>query len=180
MATVSTPPPPPRMTGNAETDFASLVTWAFDFYQAVSAQNDALNNVIGFDSGSFDISDLPDPATATVGSAQQTANDAYALAAAADSQAEQNAEDIATIDSGLAGTLTVSDANTTATHTFAVAEDSTAYKVFLQPTGTTGSPVLESTLIIDVSKSTGGFTITVNTAPGAGKTVTFDWHLRRD
>ena len=156
-----------------------MTTWAADFYQSVVAQYQTLSEVTSFDPSAFDANDLPDPATATVGSAQNTANEAYVIAASAKSLALDNQDAIAALDPGPSGALTVSGTDTTAVHAFATAEGSTNYKVFLQPIGVMGTPDVSSTLVISVVKTTARFTITVNAAPGAGNSVTFDWFLSR-
>lgn len=77
------------------------------------------------------------------------------------------------------GTIQVSGAATTATFTFVNAEPDADYRIVLTPVTVAGGAVVASTRIIGVSKTTTGFTITVEAAPGGVGIVTFDWILVR-
>jgi len=68
-------PPPPRLTGDYKSDAVTLADYLSDFYQAVVAAPPA----------AIDPNNLPDPANATIASAQLTANIAYQFAAAVNS-----------------------------------------------------------------------------------------------
>ena len=64
-------PPPPRFTGDWQTDFLAVANWMDQFSRAFSTPP-----------GVFDSANLPDPANTTAALAQQTANAAYKLAQA--------------------------------------------------------------------------------------------------
>lgn len=169
MADIAQLTPPPRATGNAEQDFPSYAQWFWDFYNAVLARND---QIAGTDDD-FDPGDLPDPASSSIAQAQQTANEAYTLAAQAKSIAEANIED------WVAGQITVSGAATTGVHTFADAQPDADYKVQVQPVSIGGAPTVNATLVTAVTKTVDDLTITVNAAPGVGNSVTFDFLVYR-
>ena len=172
-ATIVTPAPPPRLTGDPEQDIVSLLQWHWDFYNAQKAVNDALSGAAAFDASAFDPGDLPDPATSNVAQAQDTANQAYTLAASAKTDAA------AITKAWVADQITVTGASATAVHTFAEAQDDTSYFVHLTCVGTTGAPAVDAVIIVDIAKTTADFTITVNAAPGAGKTSIFDFLIYR-
>lgn len=174
-ARVGTPPPPPRITGVPAIDIAAIAQWASDFYKAVVLQNLYLQEAGQFDPDNFNPSDLPDPASSNIATAQQTANEAYTLAA-------QNA---AIIEDRLGvplGSAEVVDAATTFSVTFATADvqPNTSYFVFIQCYGFTGAPPLAATQVVDITRSTTGFTATVNTAPGVGNSTKFFYFVTRD
>ena len=177
---IVTPAPPPRLSGNPEQDQVALNQWLWDFYNAQKSVNDALSGAAAFDASAFDPGDLPDPATSNVAQAQDTANQAYILAASAKSDAAAAlAAAVAITEDWVAGQITVSGTDTTAVHTFATAQDDTSYLVHLTCIGTTGAPAVDAVIITDIAKATDDFTITVNAAPGAGKTSIFDFLVYR-
>lgn len=165
---------PPRLTGVAETDVVSLNQWLWDFFNNSVTENAAILGATGFDPSTFDSSKLQDPASATVATAQQTANDAFSLASNAKALAQR-------VDDWNGGQLTVSETATTATFTFdsAKVQPDTSYLIVALTSSTSGGPPIGSTQIINVAKTVDDFTITINVAPGAGKSVTFDWFLFR-
>ncbi|MGH7295211.1 MAG: NosD domain-containing protein, partial [Polyangiaceae bacterium] len=58
-------------------------------------------------------------------------------------------------------------------------EEDTSYRLVLTPVGSTGTPAAWSNRAKSVSKTTTGGTVTLEADPGAGSSVTFDWHLLR-
>jgi|GEM_PF-2540146 len=166
--------PPPRFSGKPEEDGPALVEYVYQLFNVVKAQNAEIERVASFDSDSFDVSSLPDPAQATVGSAQQTANEAYALAAAAKSRLDNSG-----IDDWLEGTFTLSGTNTTVDVTFSEAQPDTDYQVICQPIGFTGSPALEGAIPVKITKATDKFAVEVSTAPGSGTSFSYIYWLRR-
>lgn len=76
------------------------------------------------------------------------------------------------------GTFTISDANTTSAVSFAVAWDDAAYRLTITPTTATGGPAAGSN-VFTVAKTSSGFTVTIATAPGGGKSQAFDWKVER-
>lgn len=77
------------------------------------------------------------------------------------------------------GTVSVVDAASTGTVTFNVPEFDTNYKLTVVPVTITGGATAGASRIRSISKATGGFTVTVETAPGAGTSVDFDWTISR-
>lgn len=168
---VAAPPQPPRLTGDKERDFTALAQWLNDFYTAVVRENFFVQASGQFDAGQFDPASLPDPASATLASAQNTANQAYTLAASAKSEI-----DALLID---AGSFTVADAATTAVHTFDAPLDDASYQVVASPSAATGTPASGSRIIASIAKTAASFTVTVTAAPTAGNAVTFDFFVTK-
>jgi len=79
----------------------------------------------------------------------------------------------------LRGVLTISDGATTGVTRFNAGESDDGYFVTVTPVSARGSPAPGSNRIRSVTKSSGGFAVTVEAAPGPGSSVTFDWHLIR-
>lgn len=173
-------PPPPRMTGDPAFDSASVIEYLHSLYRAF-----VLEGLLAGDAPTVEGGNLPDPASTSLATAQQTANQAFAKATAAQTAADeaQEAADAAQASAALAvpeaGTVTIADAATTGELVFSEAQPDTGYRVSHTCTGTSGAPVLEATLIVGVTKATDKVTITVNTAPTAGKSVTFDVSIHR-
>ena len=172
---MATPFSPPRLTGVQETDLVLIANWMNDFYRAVVLEDEYVTVASEFDTGAFDPSNLPDPASATIAKAQQTANEAYALAAAAKTLADTHAARL--VESG---TITVSETDTTAEFTFAEPEPDSSYFVSATLQATSGTPDAGSTDIDGIAKATDKFTLDVGTAPGAGNSVTFDVNVLRN
>jgi hypothetical protein len=84
-----------------------------------------------------------------------------------------------TYASNLRGTLTISDANTTATNTFSTNETDGSFQVVLTAKSSSGAVAAGSNRILSYTTATTGFTITVEAAPGPGTSVTFSWILIR-
>jgi hypothetical protein len=165
------PPPPPRATGNAEADNKALLQWAYDFYQKGVAGGYFLSQANQFDPGTFDPSQLPDPASATVASAQNTANQAYARSSQALSRATQAG--------GVIGQVVISEAGTTAVVSFAQALANTGYIVTFSPViAETGTPDPGAYQPLKLAKTTTGFTLTLTAAPGVGNSVTYQYRLQ--
>lgn len=182
MAAVSVPipPPPPRLTGDEKVDVRAIAQWASDFFTATVRGGYFLNIQEESEAGEFDPSSLPDPATATVAQAQQTANEGYALAFGANAKA---VEIESKISKWALGTLTVAAAATSATATLTGdnVQPDTNYRVLVTPDSFSGTPGIGAFVLTSISgKSTTGFTINLQAAPGAGNSVTFSYFLVRD
>ena len=172
-ASIANPPPrPPRQTGNDKIDLANIITWAWDFYKSVVVNNLYLKQTEQLDTSTFDASDLPDPASATVASAQQTANEAYTLAATLSASVKDRI--------GPNGSITISDTSRAVEVTFPEEEESTDYVIIAGCVEYTGTPPAGATLVIEIDKETTGFTLTVNEAPGSGCSTTFNWQMFRN
>lgn len=178
------PPPPPRMAGPVEQVVEAIVFWLNQFYQYGFLQNAILTAGQQSQSGTFDPSTLPDPASATVASAQDTANKGYTLANAAKGEADK----LQTQFIG-AGTVTISDTATTAVITLPTEKDSkgnpilqpdTNFSVVLTPSDFSGTPTVNAFLVIKQVKTTADTTITINTHPGTGNSVSYDWIAMRN
>jgi hypothetical protein len=176
---VPTPPPPPRLTGDPNIDLVAIANWANDFYKAAVVSGYFLNTQDQSESGGFDPNSLPDPATSTVAQAQQTANEAYAKAVAAQEDADAAA---AQTNKWHSGTVTVSGASTTGIVTFAAdkKQPDAVYLVLLTPVSFVGTPGIGAFVQIGTSAlATTGFTVTVQAAPGVGNSVTFNYLIVR-
>ncbi|MDD3927245.1 MAG: hypothetical protein PHT33_11375, partial [bacterium] len=84
-----------------------------------------------------------------------------------------------TVAKNLRGSVTVSGTSTSATVTFGTAEADASYFLTLTPVAESGTPVADSRRIRSITKNTTGFTVNLVAAPGAGNSVTYDWHLIR-
>jgi len=168
---VLTPPPPPRATGDAITDNKALIQWANDFYAKTVGGGYFLSAANQFDPGTFDPSQLPSPTSATVASAQNTANQAYGLASQALSRAA--------IAAGAIGEITISGLSTTGSVNFSQPQPNTNYIVLVSPVvAKTGTPAVGAFQVPEVAKTTSGFTLTLAAAPGAGNSVTYQYRVQ--
>lgn len=80
----------------------------------------------------------------------------------------------------LNGSVDIADAATSATVAFATAEDDASYRVTTLAVGTkTGAPAAASYRAHWANKTTSGFDIVLEAAPGAGTTVTVEWMVTR-
>jgi hypothetical protein len=79
----------------------------------------------------------------------------------------------------LRGSLVISGDGTTGSARFPAAEPDRGYFLTVTPVDRAGTPRPGSNRILAISKSTTGFDVAVEVAPGAGSSVTFDWHLIR-
>lgn len=168
---VAAPPQPPRLQGvTSDPNIPLIFNWAWDFYNAVVTNNYYLNSANQFDAGDFDSSTLQDPSTATIATAQTTANEAYVLAAKANN-----------VTSGwLMGEITLSGSETVGTFTFTNEQPDTDYIIMIGPKTYTGTPSIDPFRIIKKTYNTDSFEFTVNGAPGSGASVTFDFVLIRE
>lgn len=156
-------PKPPRLTGNQQNDTVAIITWAWDFYKAVEIQGAYAKSA----DVASDIANAVDPANATAGTAQETANTALALAG--------------NLEAGLdAGTVTISDAATTGAVTFTTEQADASYIVTASVSSVTGTPAANAYTLAGISgKATTGFTVSLRAAPGAGTSITYAWQLQR-
>lgn len=159
--------PPPRFSGDIESQFRQLSNYVWDLFTKLGLTDLFVRFTEAFGGTGFDPTSLPDPATSTIPEAQDTANNAFALAAS----------NLSTL--GFDGELTVSEADDEATVTFSAAEDNATYKVFAVPQAFSGTPADGAFTIKKIDKTTGGFTVTFLAAPGAGNSVTYDYWMRR-
>lgn len=79
----------------------------------------------------------------------------------------------------LRGAKTIADTNTTATVTFPIAEPDTNYFILTSVSGTSGAPASGATRTFVTNKTTAGFTVNLEAAPGSGNNVTVDWLMLR-
>ena len=77
------------------------------------------------------------------------------------------------------GQCEISGASTSITVTFSNSEPDANYYVTATPATYTGTPATGSNRITQISKSTTGFTLFIETAPAGGATVRFDWIMVR-
>ncbi len=86
---------------------------------------------------------------------------------------------VAPKNGNLRGSVTISGASTSGTVTFGQSETDGNYFVSAVVGATSGSPAAGSTRVYVTGKGTTGFTVNDEVAPGAGNSVTVDWHLIR-
>lgn len=84
-----------------------------------------------------------------------------------------------TQSNNLRGSLTITEANTTGTVTFGTAEPNGTYFLAVTPMTASGGATAGSTRVRSVSKTGANFVVTIEAAPGAGESVSFDWVLIR-
>lgn len=185
MATLNPPPPPPKISTDPAQGLAAVVEYLWQFYNNIMAQFAYTKEVTGYDPNSFNPSALPDPASTTLGQAQKTANDAYGIAsgAKADAEAAKTQAQSATdrIKYWFHGQVTVSGTNNTQEYVFppeAVQPDAN-YNIVFSSDSYTGTPGFDATQVIKCVRASDKFTVTVNSAPGSGNSVTLHWQIRR-
>lgn len=155
--------PPPRLNGDAN-DSAALAQWLNDVHKVIQKQGATINNLSG-STGSLDPNNLPDPADATIASAQSTANAAYQLATTAEGKAEKFR---------FVGQVTISDAASSGDLSFPTNEADTAYFAVATASASTGSPASGSRTVASFTNAVDKVTLTLVAAPGAGTSVTFN------
>lgn len=172
----ATPPPPPKLTGDANRDLPAMNQWAWDFYRSVvleeayATQADLLQT-------QTDLTGLIDPAAATAATAQNTANQALTLATTNDgrldtAEARHVKED--------AGQVTISGTATSAAVTGISAQGDTSYEVVITGVDYSGAPSVSAFVVVKVVKAADQFTVHIGAAPGAGNSVTLAYKIVRD
>lgn len=174
---------PPRTTGNVQADLPILVDWLWRAYQVITQSVTYINAQIN--SADIEFANLPDPNNTTLAQAQQTANDAYSLANQADGKADDNADDIDTLQelwAGLiSGTVTISDTDVGFEVTFGTAQPDTNYVAIVQPISSSGSPSLNSFIVKTKTYATDKFTVIVQGSPGTPTDdVTWEYQIIRN
>ncbi len=181
---------PPRTTGNAQQDFPIIIDWFWRAYQVITESVAFINQQVQ-ESPDLNVNDLPNPATATISSAQTTANLAYALADQADNKADaleprmDAAEaDITTLTGRLDGfihdTFTITGAFTGVVVTFGTPQPDTDYRIIVQPLSSTGAPASGAYTVKEKTYGTADFSVTMVAAPGGITSVTYEWQLIRN
>lgn len=168
MATESRVPPPPRLDPDPRKAVAQIARYIEDLHQQIingeilqASQQSVVETV--------DVGSLPNPATSTVATAQQTANDAYQAAVAA--QVLANGIVLRT------GSIVVSGASTTGTTALDPPVAAATYIALLQTRAFSGSPAAGARTVTLVTKAVAQLDIAVSAAPGVGTSVTFDFVL---
>lgn len=167
-------PGPPRIAGELDPNMRALTEWLLQFYSAfqrIIGQLDPSNGLSASDA----LEKVIDPATATPATAQQTANDAKALATAANNRSIANREIIRTF-----GQFTITGTALTKEVTFAQEQPNATYNLVMTPVAFTGTPAFEAFVPVSIAKTTEDFTVSVSVAPGTGNSVTYDWQLSRN
>jgi len=156
------------MTGKSDQDVVAMSQYLFSFYRAVVLENEyaKASTVLAALPADFDASLLTDPASATIATAQQTANDAYLLALSNKTAFEALALD--------EGNFTIAGTATSAVVSLSVAQADTAYEVAVTPKLFTGAPALDAFVVLQIDQTTTTFTAHI-TAPGLGNSVGFGW-----
>lgn len=169
-------PPPPRFTGNVETDVQAISIYLNLLYQYGILQGGLLTAETQSQSGTFDPTNLPTPGSSTVAAAQTVANEAYTLAESTDTAVQ--ALSAAVVQ---AGQFTISGAATSPSAVaLATAQADTNYEVVFSASASTGSPASGSMTSGGTTKTTASFTPSVTAAPGGGASVTFDYIVMRN
>lgn len=159
---------PPRTTGNAQQDLPILIDWFYRAYQVIQQSVNYINDIA--DPNITIVENLPDPDGTTLAQAQQTANDAYSLGLEAQTR----------LDGFIAGTVTISDADTGFVVTFGTAQVDTSYRVMVQAVTSTGTPTVDAFVIKQKTYTVADFTVTMFGTPGVGNSITFEWQLIRN
>ncbi len=169
-------PQPPRLTGEAETDIASLNFWANQLYQYGVLQGGLLTAETQSQSGTFSPTNLPNPGASTVATAQTVANEAYTLA-----ETVNTAEQALNKKIVQAGSFMVTGASSSpGAITITTAQTDTNYFVVCSPSAIVGAPASGALLIDSVAKAAGSFTPSVSAQPGVGNSVTYDYLVMRN
>lgn len=77
------------------------------------------------------------------------------------------------------GSLTISGSNNSATYNLGTTLPDSNYYVVATPVSNSGSPATGSNRVTGINKTTSGFAINIETAPGVNNSVTFNWILIR-
>lgn len=158
---------PPRLAGSVEQQMAALQRWLWDVFTKLALTDLFVRFSEQFGSVDFDPGSLPDPASATIASAQETANNAYILAASALN------------NFGPTGQFTITDPDTTAVVTFDDEEANDDYVVQITPDSFSGTASSNGFIVVSVVKTTAGFTVTIAAAPGTSAAITFNYTVFR-
>jgi hypothetical protein len=86
---------------------------------------------------------------------------------------------LANAPKNLRGLVQVTGVNTSATVTFTLAEPDNNYFIVATPVQLTNTPAVGSNRVTSITKTTSGFTINVEVAPGGAGIVTFNWIMVR-
>jgi hypothetical protein len=178
---VQPPPPPPRLAGVPEQDLLTIAAHLSEIYQNQFVNFQVTKIITGYDPSKFDVTKLPDPALTTLGQAQKTANEAYALASAAKASVDPVAAKIDAMRYWCHGEITISGAVNSIDYAFGTSEaqPDANYNIVFSSDRFTGTPPFESTQVIKCVRAADKFTVSVNAPPGVGNSVTLQWQLRR-
>jgi len=80
----------------------------------------------------------------------------------------------------IAGTVQVSESNSSGVVQFSTAQPDENYVIILQAKTVSGTPATGAYTISSKTYTTAGFSFTLLAAPGAGTAITFDWQLVRN
>lgn len=79
----------------------------------------------------------------------------------------------------IAGTIQVSETNSSGSVTFSTAQSDESYVIILQAKTVSGTPATGAYTISSKTYTKTGFSFNLLAAPGAGTSITFDWQLVR-
>lgn len=162
--TSKVPPPPARLTNNAEVDLLSFQQWMSEFYLTTVLETGLLDPTYQASGGDdIDVDNLPDPVATTIARAQATANLGVELASR-----------LVTM-----GRVTIEETEDTGSVTFDDELDDDDYYVLMVSSDYTGSPSVDGYRIIKQTRATTGFAFEVTAAPGAGTSITFDYFVMK-
>lgn len=160
------PTQPPRMSGNADEDVRSLSSWIQTFYESGVIQNYFENTISK--SSSFTPESLPDPANTNAATAQETANEAYILANAAEAKTR----------GWVTGHFQITETDDTYVFSFSDEQEDAQYRILLTRVGES-SVAAGADHVVSVAKTENDFTVTFDSAPGAGETADWDFLVCR-
>lgn len=155
-------PPPPPSIPSGQSDAATVravVEWLWAFYNSTIR-----GNYLATSAALSSLEDTVDPASATVATAQETANTALSLATTNDTR----------LDAIKVGSVTIVDTVTVGEIVLAEAFEDENYYVTATPSAKVGTPAVGSRDIDVITKTSEKVTLTVQIAPGSGNSVTFD------
>lgn len=162
---------PPRTTGNAQADLPILIDWFWKAYLIISDAVDYINAQVAPTVTA--VANLPDPNGTTLAQAQQTANDAFALAT----------DNKGRLDGFISGEFDIADTDVGIELTFTSAQEDTDYRVWIQAVDTVngGAAIPNGAYIVkEKTYATDKFTVIMASSPGTGNTITFEWQLIRN
>lgn len=164
------PPQPPRITGQYEQDSIRLRDWTASFYEVAVVESGLLDPGYQETVGLISFTSLPDPTQTTIARAQKTANLAW--------EALEQYKIDSGVDAVRSGSFVIADAADTASVDLTPELSNANYNIVVSAVDRAGGPLIDSFTVVGVTKGVANFVVEVFAAPGAGKSVTFNWMLQ--
>lgn len=169
-STARVPPQPPRLTGEYEQDSIRLRDWTAAFYEIAVLETGLLDPGYQETVGQISFENLPNPTATTIARAQATANAAWTAL-------EQYKSDTGTM-AVRSGSFIIEGTADTASVDLDPPLTNSNYNVVVSPADRSGGPLIDSFTVIGITKGELNFVVETFAAPGAGKSVTFNWMLQ--